>query len=385
MKKLIAIFLVFIQLSLFGRWTEVTTPTSENLNGIEIVNGIAYCIGNNGEILKSVDQGDSWTPLNSGTSSNLTCIVFINSNLGFIGTADGMVLKTTNGGSTWSSASLQSVGGINGLDFTNENTGIAVGDNGNVFHTTNGGSTWNNLGSQSIFVLNDVTFINDTMAVAVGANGSIIASLDEGATWFQKNLSVTNTFSSITKTDSATASFVGTGGVYGTFSANSFSASNPTQIDQEGDWLKDIHYESISKRIFAVGTASSINLTNPGWKQWDLDSVNNVNSIHFFDDTIGIACGLNGKIYKTLTAGMPVNSAKITQSKLNIFPNPAHEFINLPNQLFGEQVQIYNAQGKLILQQKVSGPLNISSLSSQIYFLKITSNNHVYSGRLIKK
>ena len=36
------------------------------------------------------------------------------------------------------------------------------------------------------------------------------------------------------------------------------------------------------------------------------DSINNLNSVYFINDTIGFACGFNGKIYRTITGGFQV-------------------------------------------------------------------------------
>lgn len=388
MKNLIIALLIGFTLNLSANWAEVTTPATQDLNKIQIINDLAFCVGNGGIILKSTDFGDTWNSLTSGTVSNLNCIVFVNSTLGFIGTADGKVLKTTNGGNSWSSSTLQTLGGINGIDFLDENTGVAVGDNGNVFHTTNGGANWINLGSQSIYVVNDVAFVNDTLAVAVGAQGSIISSSDAGATWEVRTLNVTNTFSAITKKNNSTAAFVGTGGVYSTFSATSLTATNPTKIDVNGDWLKDIHIINYNgyERTFATGVSSSINLTNPGWKTWDLDSVNNVNGIGFFDDTLGIACGLNGKIYKTLSAGMPVSQQEIEKVQIKLYPNPTSDIVYLPSNLIGLKLVLYTSNGRIVKSEQITNStIDLSNLNSGLYFIKVLSDTRIYSARVIKQ
>ena len=99
---------------------------------------------------------------------------------------------------------------------------------------------------------------------------------------------------------------------------------NNIAIDSGEDWLKDIHIiekEDGSSKGIIVGFNSSLYIESDGWKNQDIDFVNNLNSIHFYDDTIGVACGFNGKIYKTISGGVPASISKPTQFDLKIYPN----------------------------------------------------------------
>lgn len=388
LNKLTTLLILFISFTSFARWEEINSSSSENLLAIEFIGNTGFCGGANGELLKSTNGGDSWSAISSGTSDNITDIIFINSTTGYFTTSGGEVYKTTNGGSSWTSKKPQSIGGLNGIDFLNANVGLAVGDNGNIFRTDNAGSTWNDLGNVSVYVVNDVAFLNDTLAVAVGAQGSVLSSSDAGETWDWKGISSTNTFSSIEKTNDSTAIMVGTSGLYSEFNAGTMQANAETIIDNDQDWLKDVHLAP-SGKVYIAGFNQSILVTNPNWKTWDLDSVNNLNSIHFLNDTIGFSCGNNGKIYKTITAGFPVGKEELIVSKLKAFPNPTDGYITFdtPVSLVNNTLRVYNMKGQIVKQIVLSSNENISiqELNTGLYFFQILTDNVNYQGRIIKK
>tara|TARA_B110000211_G_C14047315_1_gene539600 strand:+ start:375 stop:1544 length:1170 start_codon:yes stop_codon:yes gene_type:complete len=385
--KLVLLFCLISFFS-YARWEEITTNSSENLTSIEFIGNTGFCAGENGELLKSTNSGQTWNLITSGTIDNITSILFLDVNTGYFSTSTGFVFKTTDGGVSWTNNKLQSIGAINGIDFLNNSIGLAVGDNGAIFRTSDGGTSWNSLGNVSVYVVNDVTFVNDTLAVTVGAQGSVLSSSDAGLTWDWKAITSSNTFTSIEKLNDSTAAMVGSAGLYSEFSSISMLASNEQTIDPDltPDLLKDIHL-SPSGNLYVVGFNQTVLITNPSWKTWDLDSVNNLNGIHFFNDTIGFACGANGKIYKTISGGFPVGKNEVKLNKLNLYPNPASNIINFvgleneENKLF-----IYNQSGQLITNTTIQQTqYNIENFKTGLYFIHIIGVNHTYRGKFIKR
>lgn len=378
------LFVAFLcQITALANWAEVSTPTSEKLNKLEIIGNIAFCVGENGTLLKSTNFGDTWNLLNSGTSSTITSIKFVTANLGFFTTIDGEIFKTQNGGSSWTGIKLQVLGALNCVDFLDENTGLTAGDNGNIFRTINGGATWDSLGSQSVFVINDILLMNDTLALNVGALGSLMSSSDLGLTWMPVSTASPESFSALEKKTNEVAVFTGTNGVIGEFSAISMSVGEIKSIDSENDWLKDLEVLE-NGRVFAVGRNSSILRTNNGWKTLDLNSINHIQSIKFFNKTLGLICGLNGKIYKTETAGAPVASKTILVERLKFHPNPANNFITLSGNFESTKLEVFDISGKNLMNINItSNNIDISNLVQGQYFLRISSSTKIYSGKLI--
>ena len=370
-----------------AKWEEISTTSTENLTSIEFIDNVGFCAGENGELLKSQDGGQTWNAKISGTLDDITSIMFLDTSTGYFSTSTGFIHKTINGGSSWESTQLQT-GAMMGVDFLNDSIGLAVGDNGAICRTSNGGDTWSTQDAISVYRLNDVTFINDTLAVAVGVQGSIISSSDAGLTWELKQINSSKTFTAIEKINNAKAAMVGSSGLYSEFNATTMLVSNPQTIDNDPnpDLLMDIHL-SKSGNLYVVGFNQTILVANPGWKKLDLDSINNLSSVHFINDTIGFACGFNGKIYKTTTGGFPVGKKEIKLCKLNLYPNPSANvinFIGLKNE--ENKLLIYNQNGQLIISTLINQSLfNIEGLKIGLYFINIIGSENTYSGKFSKQ
>ncbi len=75
------------------------------------------------------------------------------------------------------------------------------------------------------------------------------------------------------------------------------------------------------------------------------------------------------------------------ESKLQIIPNPVHDQINLSLEL-GSDVEIYNAMGNKIVDQRVLGGeqvIDVQFLPAGVYVLKVYSSNLISSARFVKK
>ncbi len=78
----------------------------------------------------------------------------------------------------------------------------------------------------------------------------------------------------------------------------------------------------------------------------------------------------------------------MADNKLNIFPNPAHEYIqiNLPDNRPVAQAEVINTQGQVVIRSNLIGTrLNIKSLTPGIYLLRIRSGGIIYSTKFIKE
>ena len=70
---------------------------------------------------------------------------------------------------------------------------------------------------------------------------------------------------------------------------------------------------------------------------------------------------------------------------LKIFPNPAHQFIKLESGINLRSIKIFDVNGKLVLDKKLSRPyeININGFHSGIYFVKIESKKASIARRII--
>ncbi len=103
--NILAIILIFSLISsVFGQWSPVDSGTTSNLNGaILLDSGTGFVVGDTGTILKSTDAGATWAPLTSGTSTTLHGIYFLDPNEGIAVGDNAKILRTTDGGAAWQS------------------------------------------------------------------------------------------------------------------------------------------------------------------------------------------------------------------------------------------------------------------------------------------
>jgi len=160
---------------------------------------IGFVVGYNGVIYKTINSGKSWEKQNSGTTSHLFSVYFIDENVGFVsGQITGCIdencdkecvlLKTTNGGETWTKKLHKDYVRIKSLYFFNESIGIALinySPNSIYYYivkTENGGDSWN-LINPEIKTPHDKFFCVGNVVYIAGENQKIFKSTDWGDNW----------------------------------------------------------------------------------------------------------------------------------------------------------------------------------------------------------
>jgi photosystem II stability/assembly factor-like uncharacterized protein len=147
---------VFICFSLISnlinaQW-RVTTPAGTTINDITFTDryngyavfqspGIGSCTVSHG-LYKTINEGKDWVRMNTGNTSVINAVHFVNQLTGWITGASSDIRKTTDGGATWVQQSFGVGSGNNDIWFKDLNNGFVIGNNGILRKTTNGGATW---------------------------------------------------------------------------------------------------------------------------------------------------------------------------------------------------------------------------------------------------
>jgi len=150
--------------------------------------------------------------------------------------------------------------------------------------------------------------------------------------------------------------------------------------------------------IYSHGHHTAKLLTsNNGGQDWNeiprsvIEYANAYTMDYIFDDTTVTIymstedMGLISYEYDFNTLGtpdMPINTGSFT-----MYPNPARDIISLNvSDETAKKIAVYNSNGKLVLQSDYTQTLDVSELSSGVYFVRIsTENNHRLVKKLIKK
>jgi photosystem II stability/assembly factor-like uncharacterized protein len=127
-------------------WKVMNTGVTETLRGVDFPgNGdIGYICGTNGTILKTMDGGQSFFSLSSGTTEHLYKVKFVTPDLGYVIGDNRTLIKTLDGGFTWSPTALAKIPmyHLRAIHFFSKDTGIVAGHKGQIYRTTNAGASW---------------------------------------------------------------------------------------------------------------------------------------------------------------------------------------------------------------------------------------------------
>jgi photosystem II stability/assembly factor-like uncharacterized protein len=403
MKKFYILLVALLMVNgAMGQWFQLNTGTIKVLYSVYFKDvNTGYAVGDSGIILKTSDGGTNWTQQSSGVNSALFSVHFVSSTTGYVVGELGVMLKTTNGGTDWELKNIRGATTLSSVYFPSIDTGYVVGirnvtsiNLGVIFKTTDGGNNWNQIYSTADGEgLNSVFFLNAELGFSVGDNGIIVKSDDGGANW-TKNTIGTSALKSIHFTsidwgyivgcdDNGDASILKTidGGV------------NWTSHDLENYCLNSIFFVDTNVG-YAVGThynQGTIIRSNDGGINWSEQySVLNypLNSIFFPNKDTGYAVCTNGTLLKTTNGGgLGINEKGISLNGLDIYPNPTSAIITIET-LANGSLSILNISGQQLLQQEITEPIttiDVSTLPSGVYVVKVVGDKGVQVGKIVKQ
>lgn len=199
MKKILlpAVFSVLFSFSCFAQtgWIfQNPIPTGNNLNKVKFINNsVGFAVGNFGTIIKTNNQGLSWTNISINIKSVINSVYFNNNLTGFAAGNNSAIFKTTNGGVNWIIVSpVNELADFEDLVMFDISTGIAVSDlrnNSGIFRTVDGGLNWMRLPNPGSSFLNTaISRLNESNAIVFGTDVSnntyhAYKSTDKGASW----------------------------------------------------------------------------------------------------------------------------------------------------------------------------------------------------------
>ncbi|MEI6900153.1 MAG: T9SS type A sorting domain-containing protein [Bacteroidota bacterium] len=99
-------------------------------------------MSDSGIIIKTINGGNSWTLLPSGTNFNLYSIHFPTENVGYAVGEHELVLKTTDKGASWTAVCNWGGDDLFTVNFIDPLHGIVGGDNDVLMRTSDGGLNW---------------------------------------------------------------------------------------------------------------------------------------------------------------------------------------------------------------------------------------------------
>lgn len=159
-------------------WIPVDSGITEDLSSISYGNGKYVAVGPNGKIVSSTN-GSVWEQADSGTSNSLSSVIYGNERFIAVG-ARGTIISSKDG-KTWSSIDSKSSSSFHSVIYGNR-TYVAIAIDGSIIISKDGDS-WKAVTSGTTKTLLSVIYDKKGQFLAVGYNGIVIISTDDGETW----------------------------------------------------------------------------------------------------------------------------------------------------------------------------------------------------------
>lgn len=372
---------------------DLSIPAGQN--DVVFAAGSQYTVDSEGIIIKSVDGGESWETILSGTTHGFTKIEFINPMRGFVVGWDNTFMITVDGGDTWQDVDAGTdIFYYSSLNFYNENIGFAGALTNNntleAYVTADGGSTWNLTADTSNMAEFAACYADENILFSVGKDQIISKSIDGGENWtiissgtttfYNFEVFFKDAFNGIVSSEDGSLMVTHDSGN----SWNNFSTGyhNFYGLNYVGD------------QIFAAGTDQDVFESQDNGVSWQLihdgENISTFYDIEFFDNnTAALICGSQGRILKVSDIILLGNSDREFKNGINLSYDPEFSELLVKSEinLFSE-IQVYGIDGKLVMkhtmEQTNNNKLNVSTLTDGNYIIRIISDNMSESKKFIK-
>jgi len=188
-------------------WTTLNTSFIRDISFVDDNTG--YAVGDYSTVLKTVNGGVTWQPLNLYYNVyTFKSVQFLNANTGYVAGGsmvppyNGIIYKTVNGGQSW----YQVVSGVQNIEFRsmsfpNSLVSYAVGgdvthESGVIFKSSNGGESWTQEGITD-HDLNSVFFLNSDTGYTVGDDGTVFTTLEGSEVWYSESTTTNSDLKSV--------------------------------------------------------------------------------------------------------------------------------------------------------------------------------------------
>lgn len=179
-------------------WTRVHAPTTATLYGVTLLDQTALAVGSGGTALRSTDQGRSWAVVDVGVTASLYGVALGGASAGPVVAlavgSSGTLRRSVDGGVSWTGVTLPgSPSTLYAVSFKDD-TAVVVGSSGYAARSTNAGASWTQISTGVTNTLYSVYMYSVSgTTVAVGSTGTILRSTNGGASFSAVSSGVTNT------------------------------------------------------------------------------------------------------------------------------------------------------------------------------------------------
>lgn len=364
-----------------------SSVTEESFSGIHFPDeNTGYAVTDlPGQVVKTIDAGNTWEIVNSGTFERLYAVWFTDASTGFVTNGSGLY-KTTDGGYNWTEITgTEWKGYLQHIMFVNPLVGfVSCEQEGVIYKTMDGGATWEEIYHARSKWPRDIHFLNENVGY-VATISSVLKTTDGGETFTETIFPEDNFFLSL-HFPTETTGYVGS--YFGKVYRTTDGGQNWTElIDTTRSYYTiDMFFVNETTGYLSSGCIYQTNDSGETWVK--IDHVGDgYAKIWFTNELNGYVVGSYGNIFKTINAGaVAVTNLVKPQSQYTVFPNPTDGLLTIDNPAHksGEplRISIYNITGNMVFTGQYSEPLiqfDLRDYPAGMYFIQIkgTGRNEV--------
>lgn len=299
------------------QWERIPSPTNSFLRKISISDtNTIWASGHNGTIIKSTNQGISWTVLPTNTDNVIMNHSVVNNNLAYAITWEFQnppygtyILKTTNGGLSWQKSFFPiEFEFLQSIYFFNENVGLVAGSK--TYITTNGGIVWSQTLRDSDLVANlpflNIKMLNDNYGFACGGfidvAGVIWKTTNGGLSWKTNGISPDEIFDFVVLDSLNILALSGDPEfIYNLAFVRSTDGGQTWSYNELPLYAVSFGIDAKNANTIWSACGYKFIFTTDGGDNWNLvqtpDSVS-IYDLVFVNNKLGFACGENGVLLK---------------------------------------------------------------------------------------
>jgi photosystem II stability/assembly factor-like uncharacterized protein len=396
-------------------WT-VTQPTVRSFVSPNILTPSSFIVGaDGGRVWKSSNGGDSWGTNSIPTFADISYLIYVSDQLGWVSTSSG-AYKTTNGGTSWELLTQdvliplvvlnrqrlvagveQTFYGVHGYSYTV----------GSLVTSADQGRSWTRTYEKTYAPRpKSIRFWNDWHGLAAfngDSSSTIVCTTDSGNTWSDEAQAPYGDLRSLSLVgDSIAWALSSIAGADSTMIVESSDAGrhwNPVArlggflsslffLDNYNGWIRGS--QGIIYHTTDAGSLWTLTRTTPGF---------DLNAITFFDSSSGLAVGSSGTVLKTTDGGVtfvresPTTLPHLVDLDQN-YPNPFNPSTTiryaLPNRAL-VTMTVFNTLGQqvatLVNESQEAGYHDVrfdgSGLASGVYFYRLQAGSFVQSKKFV--
>ncbi|MEI7483160.1 MAG: YCF48-related protein [Ignavibacteriota bacterium] len=366
MKKIFIILIMFSALIANAQWVQQNSGITSNLYDVKFINRYTgWALGDGGKVLKTTNGGINWMniPNPSYIGGGILSSIFpVDSMYCYVAGGYDVILKTTNGGSNWIEISNGPLltGGYNGVSFINRDTGWFCGSH-RLLRTTNGGITFDS--SSTPTFTNDLYFKNFNEGLYCNT-GEVYKTTNSGMNWFNTNVPTNGLgyeFNKLSVVNNQYVSIIGNGPPFyrSTDFGNTWAVIDSIK-SYPPSMMRCCAFANINTG-YAGGTYGYLYKTTNGGHNWYRQNSGTMpnafwGSLHCFNDSVVWGVGGAGKIMFTSNGGQWLteiqnnNKEILTSYSLSQnYPNPFNNSTRIKYQISvasNVKIKIFNISGK---------------------------------------